>query len=155
MLKGKGIRFCLTTRSRHSSSVFGFRPMAHRRQSTSRITFTVGLCPGSEDVTVTSSKPLGDLVTAWTCGDNQGPWWEGASRVGKQPPLLGVPPHPPRNHRIIELLRLEKTFKIIKSNLILSPASAHTCVCFQTSTPMFSSSCVQFVLISESNVLRT
>lgn len=73
MLKGKGTHFCLTTCSRHSSSVFGSRPMAHRRQSTSWITFTVGLCPGSEDVTFTSSKPVGDLVIAWTCRGNQVP----------------------------------------------------------------------------------
>lgn len=47
----------LTTWSRHSSSVLGSRPTAHSRQSTSWITFSAGLWPGTEEVTVTSSSP--------------------------------------------------------------------------------------------------
>lgn len=74
MPKGKDTCSRLTTRSRHRSFEFGSRPTAHSRQSTSRITSITGLWPGAEDITVTSSKPLGHLVTAWTCGSNPRPW---------------------------------------------------------------------------------
>lgn len=63
----------LTTRSRHRSSVLGSRPTAQSRQSTSRITPSVGLWPGTKEVTVTSSSPQEDLVTVLTCREQQEP----------------------------------------------------------------------------------
>lgn len=62
----EGTRCHLTTRSRHSPSELGSRPTAHSRQSTSRITSSVGLWPGTTEATVTSSSPREDLVTFLT-----------------------------------------------------------------------------------------
>lgn len=56
----------LTTWSRHSPSELGSRPTAHSRQSTSRITPSVGLWPGTTEVTITSSSPPGDFVILLT-----------------------------------------------------------------------------------------
>lgn len=66
VLSTEGTRCHLTTRSRHSPSELGCRPTAHSRQSTSRITPSAGLRPGTTEVTVTSSSPLGALVTPLT-----------------------------------------------------------------------------------------
>lgn len=62
----EGIHCHLTTWSRHSPSELGSRPTAHSRQSTSWITPSVGLWPGTAELTVTSSSPEEDLVTFLT-----------------------------------------------------------------------------------------